>query len=196
MSLVICTSSEWMVSGVNGTDFGDGWMPRIVMERFAASTKDGQVDRAPDPVPFIDTEMSWTNDTGVKQKLFLGTHRAPRTIVAANPNMYVLDDAISWDIAVSPNAPQPYATKNGIGAMGQNTPFALNQVYYGRLFRGWDDGVRFDNLGTITDGQTIHVRYSALFSTPGSWRAPSQALQVVRAYWARLQLWASPEATP
>ena len=195
MSLVICTS-EWMVSAVTGTDVADAWMPRIVAERFAASTKDGSVDRAPDPVPIIDTETSWTNDTGTPQKVFLCTQRAPRLIVAANPNLYVLDDSISWDIGASPNAPTPYATKNGIGAQGKNTPFAVNQVYYGRLFRGWDDGQRWDNIGTVQDGQTVHVRYRALFSTPGSWRAPSQSLQVVRAYWARLRLWASPEATP
>jgi hypothetical protein len=185
-----------MISSPLGTDLADSWMPRIVEERFATSTKDGSVDRAPDPVPFIDTEMSWTNDTGVQQKLIISMHRAPRTIVAANPNTYVLDDALSFDIGSSPNAPQPYATKNGIGLQGKNTPFALNQVYYGRLFRGWDDGIRFDNVGTILNGQTVHVRYSALFSTPGQWRAPSNPLQVVRAYWVRLQLWAYPGATP
>jgi len=195
MSVALC-SSEWMISTPTGTDLAEGFLPRIAMERFAASTKDGSVDRAPDPVAFIDTEMSWTNDTGVQQKLMIGTHCAPRTIVAANPNLYVLDNALSYDIGLSPNAPQPYATKNGIGAQGKSTPFALNQVYYGRLFRGWDDLVRFDNIGTIAAGDTVHVRYSALYSNPGQWRAPSQVLQVVRAYWVRLQLWAWPEATP
>lgn len=195
MSVVIC-SSEWMLSQVTGTDIADAWMPRIVMERFAASVKDGTVDRAPDPVPFIDTEMSWTNDTGTPQNCYLCTHRAPRLIVAANPNLYVLDDAVSWDVDISPNAPAPYATNNGIGAMGRNTPFAVNQVYYGRLFRGWDDSTQWDTIGSVADGETIHVRYSALFNTPGQWRAPSQALQVVRAYWVRLMLWASPGATP
>lgn len=195
MSLVIC-SSEWMVSSNAGTDLADAWMPRIVMERFATSTKDGAVDAAPDPVPFIDTEMSWSNDTDAQQKLFLSVHRAPRLIIAANPNVYVLDDAVSYDIGVSPNAPAPYATKNGVGCQGKNTPFVADQVYYGRLFRGWDDSVQFISVGTILAGETIHTRYNALFSTPGQWRAPAQPLQVVRAYWVRLQLWASPEATP
>jgi hypothetical protein len=195
MSITIC-SSEWMVSSPSGTDFADAWLPRIVMDRFATSAKDGGVDTAPDPVPFIDTEMSWTNDTGAQQKLYLGMHRAPRLIIASNPNLYVLDDAISWDIALSPNAPTPYATKSGIGATGRHTPFTVNEVTYGRLFRGWDDGISFTNIGTILAGQTIHIRYNALFSTPGSWRPPNQALQVVRAYWVRLQLWASPGATP
>jgi hypothetical protein len=195
MSLVIC-SSEWLISAVTGTDLADAWMPRIVAEKFTASTKDGTVDRSPDPVPFIDTEMSWANDTGSTQKLFLATQRAPRTIVAANPNIYALDDAVSWDIAVSPNAPAPYAVNSGIGCQGKNTPFVLNQVYYGRLFRGWDDSQTWDTLGDIADGETAHIRYNALFTTPGQWRAPSQALQVVRAYWVHMRLWASPEATP
>lgn len=195
MSITICTS-EWMFSSPKGTGLSDGWFPRIVAERFVSSTKDGAVDQAPDPVAFIDAEMSWTNTLDTAQECWLNTHRAPRTIVAANPNTYALDDAISWDIGISPNAPTPYASENGIGARLQGTPFAANQVAYARLFRAWDDSVRFDLLGTVQPGQTAHIRYQAQFSTPGTWRAPTNALQIVRAYWVRLQLWGIPEVTP
>lgn len=195
MSIAIC-GSEWMISGPNGTGFADGWLPRIVAQRFVVSTRDGEVQRAPDPVPFIQAEMSWSNDTGATQRCWLGTHRAPRVIVAANPNTYALDDAISWDVGLSPNAPQPYATENGIGARLQTTPNTANEMGYTRMFRGWDDSVRMDEIGEVADGQTVHIRYAALYTTPGSWRAPNQGLQVVRAYWVRLRLWATPGATP
>jgi hypothetical protein len=192
MSIAIC-SSEMMISGPRGTGFAEAWMPRIVAERFTTSTKDGNVQRAPDPVIFIDAEMSWTNATGSDQQCWLSTHRAPRTIVATNPNTYALDDAVSFDIAVSPNAPDPYATEDGIGCRASITPFALNQINYGRFFRGWDDNVRFQSLGVVPAGQTAHIRYRALYTTPGQWRDPNQAFQVVRAYWVRLLLWAAPE---
>ncbi|MDE1675132.1 hypothetical protein PWJ90_36625 [Nocardia gipuzkoensis] len=185
-----------MFSGPRGTGFAEGWLPRIVAERFTASTRDGDVARAPDPVPFIDAELSWTNTSEVPQQCWVNTHRAPRTIVAANPNTYALDDALSWDVGMSPNAPTPFASENGIGARLLTTPFAVNEVGYTRLFRGWDDSVRFDQVGTVAPEETVHLRYRALFTTPGQWRAPNQALQVVRAYWVRLQLWAVPEATP
>lgn len=195
MSIPIC-SSEWMLSGPRGTGFADGWLPRIVGERFVTSTRDGEVQRAPDPVPFIEAELTWANNTGTDQQVWLGTHRAPRVVIAANPNTYALDDALSWDVAVSPNAPAPFAAENGVGARCQTTPFSSNQVGYTRLFRGWDDSVRTDEIGTVPAGETVHVRYAALYTTPGSWRAPNQALQVVRAYWVRLRLFAAPEATP
>lgn len=195
MSITIC-SSDWLFSGPRGTGLADGWMPRIVAERFTTSTKDGNVERSPDAVPFIDAELTWTNSLDTAQECWLSTHRAPRTMVASNPNSYVLDDALSWDIGVSPNAPAPFASENGVGCKLQTTPFAINQVTYGRLFRGWDDSTRFELVGTVDPGETVHVRYRALFTTPGQWRAPAQALQVVRAYWVRLRLWAIPEATP
>lgn len=195
MSIAICTSS-WMSSGPAGTGFADGWIPREVAERFVTSSKDGDVNQAPDPLPFIDAELTWTNTTGCNQWVRLGTQRAPRVIVASNPNTYALDDAISWDVGLSPNAPAPYALENGIGARGQSTPFAVNQVGYTRLFRGWDDSMRYDVIGTVKPDESVHVRYQALYTSPGQWRAPSQALQTVRAYWVRLRLQAGPETNP
>ncbi|RJO72966.1 hypothetical protein D5S18_22070 [Nocardia panacis] len=195
MSITICTAS-WMQSSPTGTGFADAWRPRVVAERFVTSTKDGDVQQAPDPVPFIDAELTWTNTGKTRQRARLGTQRAPRQIVAANPNMYVLNDGISWDVGLSPNAPAPYAGDDGIACRLQITPFAVNQIYYGRLFRGWPDSLRYDEIGTVLPGQSVHIRYRALYSTPGQWRAPNQALQTVRAYWVRLRLWAEPEATP
>lgn len=195
MSLSICTSA-WMFTGPAGTGPNDAWYPRIVRERMLASSRDGSVERAPDPVPFIDGDLAWTNETSAVQVCVLLLHRAPRRMVAANPNTYALDDAISWDVGLSPNAPTPYAQNSGIGARAMNTPATVNQTYYGRLFRSWDSSVRREQIGEVEPGETVHVRYSALYTTPGSWRAPSQGLQVVRAYWAKLQLWAGPGATP
>ncbi len=195
MSIAICTN-EWMESTPAGTGFADGWFPAPVAERFVASTKDGDVAQAPDAVPFIDAELTWTNTTGVRVRGRLGTQRAPRQIVASNPNTYILNDAISWDVGMSPNAPTPYAADDGIGSRLQVTPFAINQVGYGRLFRSWDDSIRYSDVGIVLPGQSVHIRYQAQFSTPGSWRAPSSALQTVRAYWVRLRLWTRPEATP
>jgi hypothetical protein len=195
MSLSIC-SSEWMFSSPRGTGLDASWFPRPVAERFTTSTRDGAVERSPDPVPFIESEISWTNSTDAQQRVWVEIHRAPRVIIASNPNTYVLDDALSWDTGTAPNAPTPYASDDGIGARVSLTPFNLNQIVYGRLFRGWDDSVRYEPIGTLTPGQTVHARYAALYTSPGQWRTPNTALQVVRAYWVRMRLWAAPEATP
>ncbi|WP_458793914.1 DUF7172 family protein [Nocardia nova] len=195
MSISICVN-DWMTSSPAGTGFADVWIPGATAERFVTSTKDGDVNQAPDPVPFIDAELTWTNSGDAQQHVRLCTQRAPRQIVASNPNTYILNDAISWDVALSPNAPAPYAADDGIGARLQTTPFAVNQVGYSRLFRGWPDSVRYSDIGTVPAGQSVHIRYQAQFSTPGQWRAPSQSLQTVRAYWVRLRVWTRPEETP
>lgn len=191
MSLPIC-SSEAMISGPAGTGFDGGWFPRLAAERFITSTRDGDVQRAPDPIPFIQGEITWTN-TGMDQHVWLWTHRAPRVIISTNPNMYALDDALSWDVAVSPNAPEPYASQDGVGARLQVTPPAQSQILGAKIFRAWDESMRVDDIGTVAEGETVHVRYSALFTTPGSWRVPAASGQLVRAYWVRLKLFASPE---
>lgn len=195
MSITIC-SSDFLFSTPRGTGPADAWMPRIVTERFVPSARDGQVARATDPVPFIEAELSWTNTTGAAQRIWLGTHRAPRQIVAANPNTYALDDAWTWDIGLSPNAAAPYAAEDGIGAKGQGTPWNYNQVHYARMWRGWDDSVRHDLVGVVEHGNTVHIRYAALFTTPGQWRNPANTMHIVRAFWVRLRLWAVPEETP
>ncbi|WP_280420635.1 DUF7172 family protein [Nocardia carnea] len=194
MSLSIC-ASEAMVSGPAGTGFAGGWMPRIVTERFITSTRDGDVQRAPDPVPFIEGEITWTN-TGAAQHVWLYTHRAPRVVISTNPNMYTLDDALSWDVAVSPNAPAPWGSQDGVGARMQVTPPAQAQILAAREYRGWDDSIRVDEIGTVLEGETVHVRYAANYTTPGSWRVPAAAGAVVRAFWVRLKLFSAPEVTP
>ena len=191
----ICTS-DWMFSSPSGTGLDEAWMPRIVAEVLTASTRDGAVERSPDPVPFIDSEVSWTNATDADQVVWAEIHRPPRTIVASNPNLYVLDDAVSWDVGISPSAPEPSASEAGIGARISVTPQTSNQVIYGRLFRGWDGGMQYQPIGSVAPGRTVHLRYRALYSSPGSWRTPNSALQVVRAYYVRPRLWARPDVTP
>ncbi|WP_412807732.1 hypothetical protein [Nocardia sp. SC052] len=195
MSVPICTS-EWMLSSPTGTDVAAAWVPRIVAERFTTSTKDGAVERSPDPVPFIASELTWANTTGAQQRIWLEIHRPPRMIITSNPNSYVLDDAVSWDTGVAPVAPPPSATENGIGARISVTPVTVNQIAYTRFFRRWDSSNWWQSIGTLQPEEIVHTRYAALYSTPGSWRAPNNPLQVVRAYWVRLRLWATPEATP
>src|SRR5690606_10316297 len=60
LSQRICVA-EWMISDSNGTAFAQSWLPTMVAERMATSGKDGNVDRSPDQIPFIDSEILWTN---------------------------------------------------------------------------------------------------------------------------------------
>ena len=92
MSLRICTA-EFMVSTNKGTEYSEGFLPRMVAERMATSGKDGGVDRAPDALPFIDTDLLWTNNSSDPQHLQMSVHRASRFLVASNPNTIVAVDS-------------------------------------------------------------------------------------------------------
>lgn len=191
MSLRICTS-EWMISDLNGVDFAEAWLPRVAAVRFATSSKDGQIQNSPDPVPLIDTDLIWTNSTGAWQNCHLGIHRAPRSVITSNPNTVVLDDAWSFDIGVSPQAALPSAVGSGIGARIKTTPSQLNQTIYSRLFNDWDDWISMHQLGAVADGETVHVRYQCLLTTPGEWRGGTSPLYQALARWVRLRLFCAP----
>ncbi|MCM6774968.1 hypothetical protein NDR87_26345 [Nocardia sp. CDC159] len=191
MSLRICTS-EWMISNLRGTDLAEAWLPRVAASRYATSARDGQINNAPDAVPLIDTDLIWTNTTGAWQNCHLGVHRAPRSIVTSNPNTVVLDDAVSWDIGTSPRAALPSAVGAGIGARVKTTPSQLNQTIYSRLFNDWDDWTSLENIGAVAAGETVHVRYQCLLTTPGEWRGGTSPLHQAHARWVRLRLLCAP----
>ena len=193
MSLRICTA-EFMISEASGTGFSGGWLPTMVAEAFATSGKDGAVDRSPDQVPFIDTELIWTNSGKDPVYAMASIGKAPRSIVTSTPNLLVLDDAYSWDIAVSPSAPTPFGANNGVGERVQNQPTTL-AVGYLRYFRDFPDAVNYASLGTVDPGESVHFRYRCLFSTPGNWRAAVQPLFLAYARYARIRLWVSPWVT-
>src|SRR5690606_19455661 len=118
-------------------------------------------------------------------------HRAPRSLVTSTPNTLVLDDAWTWDIGVSPNAPTPYGTNSGVGIQIQVRKSFESQQYC-RMFRDFPDSVSYQDLGAVDPGETVHFRYRCLFSTPGVWRTPVQPLHTAAARWARTRLWTAP----
>jgi hypothetical protein len=195
MSMKICTL-EYLISDSNGLGFAKSWLPRMVSERFAPSTKDGLVDRAPDPIPFIDTDISWTNSAAEPQHLAMAVHRASRTIITSNPNTIVLDDAYSWDVGPSPLAPRPSGTFNGFGGRVKTTRSTdTTPPQFSRLFQDQADWIHYEEIGRIDPGDTVHFRYMCLFSTPGEWRAATQPRHEAYARWVRLRLWAAPMVT-
>lgn len=193
MSLKICTA-EFLISDSNGTSMTQAWLPTVVAERMATSGKDGNVDRAPDQVPFIDSEILWTNSYDDPVHTMISIHRAPRSIVTSTPNTLVLDDAWTWDIGLSPSAPLPFGTNSGVGIRLQTTQ-SFNPVIYSRFFRDFPDSVSYQDLGAVDPGDSLHFRYRCLFSTPGVWRTPVQPLMIAQARWARLRLWTAPWTT-
>lgn len=191
-SLKICTA-ETMLSDSAGLDFAEGWLPRIVAERFATSGRDGSVDRAPDPVAFIDTDLLWTNETGTAQHCHVSVHRASRNLLTSMFNRLVLDDAYSVDVGPAPSAPTPTGAVNGIGFRFTNAR-SFEQL----RFRGWGfmdlpDYQSYYEIGEPVDpGDSVHFRYRCLFSTPGNWRTPPSPRYEANARWARLRLFAAP----
>lgn len=193
MSLRICTA-EFIVSDSTGTGFSQAWLPFLAADRMATSGKDGNVDRAPDQVPFIDSEILWTNTYADPVHPMVSIHRAPRSLVTSSPNTLVLDDAWTWDIGLSPAAPTPLGTNSGVGVRFQTRQSAYSLVYT-RFFRDFPDSVSYVEMDAVDPGQTLHFRYRCLYSTPGGWRTPVQPLHIAQARWARLRLWIAPWTT-
>lgn len=191
MSLRICTA-EFMVSTNRGTGMAESWLPRIVAERMVTSGRDGATERAPDQVAFIDTDLLWTNTTGDPQHLYMSVHRASRSLVTSTPNTVTLDDAWSFDVGDSPAAPIPAANDKGFGARIKRNRSTETTVSFCRLFRDIPDWVSNVDIGYIGPDESVHVRYRALYSTPGEWRTGNSARHEMYARWARLRLWASP----
>lgn len=190
MSLKICTA-EFMVSDAKGFGLSQTWLPRIVAERFVQSTRDGTVARAPDPVPFIDADLAWTNTSTDPQHLTVSVHRASRSLVTSDPNTLVFDDAVSWSVGKSPTAARPAAVDNGIGGRIKRARSTQN-LKFSRLFIDRGDWVSYHDIGPVLPEQSIHFRYMCLFSTPGEWRASVQPRYEASARWARLRAFASP----
>jgi hypothetical protein len=190
-SVKVCTA-EWMLSDPRGMEFGREWMPRIVSERFLTSGMDGVIERTPDPLPMIEGDLVWTNSTPSDQHLIAVLLRAPRSLVTSSPNTVVMDDAVSWDVGVSPNAPLPAASRSGIGGRMKNTRATTKKIAFGRVFMDRDDAVSYYDLGPVYPDRTAHFRYRCLLSTPGEWRTPNQNRHEAYARWARLMFLASP----
>lgn len=191
MSLKICTA-ENMLSRATGTGFAQSWFPRMVAERMATSTRDGNVDRAPDAIPFIESSILWTNTTDTTQHLSMSVHRASRSLITSTPNLVVIDDAYTYDIGQSPNAPIPAGFDNGVGLRIKGVPSTTPNNVFARIFRETPDWVSTLEIGAIDPGDSIHLRYRANFSTPGEWRPATNPRHEASARWARLRLWAAP----
>lgn len=193
MSLRVC-AAEYLISDSAGTRFSQSWLPTMAAERMATSGRDGAVDRAPDQVPFIESEILWTNPYDEPIHAMISVHRASRFLLTSAPNTLVLDDAWSSDIGPSPSAPLPFSTNSGIG-IKLKTRQSFNALVYARLFRDYPDSVSYVELGAVDPGDTLHFRYRCLFSTPGEWRAAVQPRHEAAARWARLRLFIAPWVT-
>jgi hypothetical protein len=185
-----------MLSTVNGMGMSRSWFPRIATEAFLESTRDGEIQRAPDPVTMIDGDLTWFNNAEEPQMLIVQIIRAPRSIVSQSPNTVLIHDAWSWDIGESPTADFPSVFQDSVGGkMQMDRPSAAAaDLAYCRFFLDTDRSQRWDHPGLIDPGETIHFRYIASVQTPGIWTTATEFEPRWEAScrWTRLLLFASP----
>lgn len=191
MSIRVCAAG-YIDSTPDGLSMAPAWNRRIVAEAFTGSTRDGEVQRAPDPVTFIESSMLWVNTTGMPQAVTVHVIRAPRSIVTSDPNAVVLRDGVSWDIAASPAALPPEL--GSLGESGGRIQFSKTtwNTQFGRLFIDEDRQTYVVELGAVEPGQAVHVRYRCAVQTPGLWREGVQPRHEAFARWVRLRMWAGP----
>lgn len=195
MTLKPCCA-EYMLSTVRGIGMARHWYPRVVAERFLESTKDGKIERSPDPVTMIDGDLTWSNSTRDPQVATVQIIRAPRTIVAQSPNTVVIHDAISHRVGVSPTADYPSVAQDSVGGRFQvDRPSATAaDLTYARLFYDFDTSQQMVPVGVLDPGESLHFRYVAAVQTPGIWTTASEfePRWEAHARWTRLVCLASP----
>lgn len=190
MSQKLCTA-EWIAANQAGVEFTPEWFPSMVAERMAVSTRDGAVDRAPDQIPFIDTEILWTNTSDSSVHVMVSVQRGSRSVVASSPATLVLDDAWTFDVGTSPAALTPYATQAGVGARFKDRRTTDPDIF-NRVFRDFPDFLSYVEVGEVRAGESVQFRYRCLFSTPGEWKSVPSPRYEASARWARLRMFTSP----
>ncbi|CAA0078291.1 Uncharacterised protein [Mycolicibacterium vanbaalenii] len=195
MSIKLCVS-ENMLSTTAGMDMRRNWFPRIVAEAFLESTKDGEISRAPDPVPMITGDLTYYNNSGAPQNLLVQVLRAPRSVVAQSPATVVIHDAWSFAVGASPSADYPSVIQDTFGGRAQvdRPEVEADKLRYGRLFLDGDASQAFVPIGVLEPKESMHFRYLAAVQTPGTWTTPSEFEPRWEAYarWSRLLALASP----
>lgn len=191
----VCTA-EYMISTVNGTAMAKHWYPRIVAEAFLESTKDGEIQRSPDPVTMIDGDLTWYNNTKDAQILTVQVMRASRSVVVQSPGTVVIHDAWSKAVGISPTADYPSVIQDTFGGKLQNNrpSTVADDLLYGRAFYDSDSTQAFVNIGIVNPGESMHFRYLCAVQTPGVWTTPTKfdPRWEAHARWARLIAFANP----
>lgn len=195
MGVKICTS-EAMLGNVSGLGLRRNWFPRVVAEAFLESTKDGEIKRSPDPVTMIDGDVTWLNNSGAVQSIFVQVLRAPRSVVVQSPSTVVIHDAWSWAVGESPTADFPSVIQDTFGGKLQydRPSAAAADLVYCRQFYDSDSAQAWVRVGNVLDGESLHFRYLAAVQTPGVWTTPSEfdARWEANSRWARLLVFATP----
>lgn len=197
MSLKVCTGPH-LISTVDGTGLAKSWFPGVVDEVFLESTKDGEIQRAPDPVTMIDGDLYWTNGGTEALTGTVIVKRAPRTILTTDPCTVLIQDAWSWVINASPQADSPSVTADSAGGKMQTNKAstASKDLAYGRFTLEIDESEVTVPVGVIPPGEALHFRYLAAAHTPGLWISSDDPDDDPRyeahAYWTRLLLFVTP----
>lgn len=195
MAVKICVD-DTMLSTVAGMDMRRNWFPRIVGEAFLESKKDGEISRAPDPVTMIDGDVTYYNNSGAPQNVWVQVLRAPRSVVTQSPGTVAIHDAWSFAVGDSPSADYPSVIQDTFGGRAQidRPEVEADKLQYGRLFLDSDARQTFVTIGVLEPKESMHFRYLAAVQTPGTWTTPSEFEPRWEAYarWARLIAMASP----
>lgn len=195
MSLKICVGRHFS-STVNGTGPAKTWYPQVIKEAFLTSTKDGEIERSPDPVTMIEGTLAATNNNPDPIYVQVQVHRAPRSIVSTNPVTVVIHDAYSHAVGVNPHAEYPSVGLDQFGGKLQINKASTSgdDLKYGRYFLDCDDSQSYVDIGLIPPGEVLQFRYICAVQTPGVWTEPTDASPryEAHAYWTRLVALAVP----
>lgn len=196
MSIKVCVAPN-LISTVNGIGLARTWFPRIVKEAFLESTKDGEIERSPDPVTMIEGDLTFFNNSDADLQMWVHVLRAPRSIVTTNPVTVVIHDSWSWAVGVNPQADYPSVNQDSFGGKLQIDKASTSgeDLKFGRYFLDGDDCETSVDIGLVPAMESLHFRYRAAVQTPGVWTTPTETTPMyeAKAFWTRLQAFTIPE---
>lgn len=175
MSIKVCTSDH-IVSTTAGMGMRRSWLPGYLKGSYLLSTKDGEIERSPDPVTMIEGDLSFYNGSGGPREVWVSVQRAPRSIVTTQPATVILQEAYTFDIGVDPSAEEPSVFRDAFGGKMQTDKAATSgkDLKYGRYFLDDLDSLVKVPCGVVPVGQGLHFRYICAVQTPGVWTTPTE----------------------
>lgn len=175
MSIKVCTS-EHVISTTAGMAMRRTWFPSYLKGAYLLSTKDGEIQRSPDPVTMIEGDLAFYNNSPAALDVWVTVQRAPRSIVTTQPGTVILQEAYTFDVGIDPSAEEPSVFRDAFGGKMQTDKAATSgkDLKYGRYFLDDLDSLVKVPCGTVPAEQGLHFRYICAVQTPGVWTTPTE----------------------
>lgn len=203
--MTVCSDASFTTDSQGRLTLADPGKLRVVKTAYQTSSGDGPYTDAPSPgKTMIDIDVSWTNTTGIRQRVMVWLDRAPWTIISTNMSQARLMER--WNVAwgTNPRAATPSGVSTEIfSSVLDNPPAwafwwvtspARPAVSYSSQNRS---SVMMLAPTILEPGQGVNVRYMVTLFTDGQ-PVVNGGTPKREAYcrWSQVSVWGMPGPPP